>query len=179
MYKLLKIIIKMDIDGMVGLLDLDLCDVDIKFLLNINLDIRNNGMSCDALIEYGSEGQFSKGYRRLYDLYDIMNCVISLNNGVKLDFNDLKILKKKDYSKYVLFISVLIVLFQVFSDGNHRTAQMYYYKKTGDKLSDNIMKKINVLLSSFEYISFRMSLNTYSDLNVLSSLLFLVCDKCR
>lgn len=143
----------------------DLIDVNIDFdhniikeLLDINLSIRNSNLQENSFIKYGSQKQFEKGYRRLYDWFHLKEYdIIYLSDNNKMDIKFLKPLKHENKDAYYFCMSGLIILFQVFSDGNHRTAQEYYFKNTGKCIDYKKMEKINHLFSTFDYYGFRIN----------------------
>jgi len=143
----------------------DLIDINIDFnhpiineLLNINLSIINRNLDVNSFVKYGSEKQFGKGYRRLHDWFHLKEYdIIYLSDNNKFDIKFLKSLKRENKDAYYFCISGLIILFQVFSDGNHRTANEYYFKNTNKHIELEKMKKINHLFSLFDYYTFRVN----------------------
>lgn len=152
----------------------DLIDVDINFnhdiikeLLDINLSIVNINLDVNSLVKYGSQKQFGKGYRRLYDWFNLFETnIVYLKNGQDIEIKPLKYLKNNDKNCYYFCLTGLIILFQVFSDGNHRTAQEYYFRMTNKYIDSKKMDKINHLFSKFDYYIFRTSEHkTYEMIN--------------
>ena len=45
-------------------------------------------------------------------------------------------------------LAVLIIVFQIFGDGNHRTAYLFYEKKLGYPISDELIERIKPTLNS-------------------------------
>lgn len=155
----------------------DLLNIEIDFnnniisdLLNINLSIINNNLYMNSYVKYGSQKQFGKGYRRLYDWFNLFQYnIIYLTNGENLEIKKLKYLKNHDKTCYYFCFAGLIILFQVFSDGNHRTAKEYYFKMTNKEIDSKQMDKINHLLSRFDYYVFRT--NEYKTYEMINSIL--------
>ena len=143
----------------------DIHDVNINFdnyiikeLLDINLNIINANLDLNSIVKYGSQKQFGKGYRRLYDWFNLREYnIIHLSNNETIEIKMLKYLKNKDKNCYYFCVSGLIILFQVFSDGNHRTANDYYFKNTNKYIDSKQMEKINHLFSIFDYYTFRVN----------------------
>lgn len=130
----------------------------LKELLDINLSIINNNLDENSLVKYGSNKQFGKGYRRLYDWFHLKEYnILHLSDNKQIEIKLLKYLKNKDPLCYYFCLAGLIILFQVFSDGNHRTAQEYYFKMTHNYINSKKMDKINHLFSIFDYYNFRIN----------------------
>jgi hypothetical protein len=139
-------------------LNIDFTDFTIKELLEINLDILNNNNNNPQPIRYASQLQFSKGYRRLYDWFHLTKYgIIYLSTNESIEIKLLKTLKNDNKNAYYFCLAGLIILFQVFSDGNHRTAHEYYLKKTGKIIKYEKNAKINKLFSIFDYYGYRIN----------------------
>lgn len=151
-------------------INIDLNHPLIKELLYINLSIINRNLDANLLVKYGSEKQFAKGYRRLHDWFHLKQYdIIYLSDNNKINVKFLKSLKIENKDAYYFCISGLIILFQVFSDGNHRTAQEYYFKNTNKHIELKKMEKINHLFSLFDYYSFRI--NEYKIYEMINTIL--------
>ena len=149
-------------------LNIDFTEPIIKELLDINLDILNN--NCLDTIIYASPLQFSKGYRRLYDWFYLTKYdIIYLSTNESIEIKILKTLKRDNKVAYYFCLAGLIVLFQVFSDGNHRTAHDYYFKKTGKVIKYEKIMKINKLFSIFDYYVYRI--NDYKMYELLNTII--------
>lgn len=142
----------------------DLIELNIDFnhpviyeLLHINLDILNKQKKDDMLsIEFASTGQFSKGYRRLYDWFHLKEYGnLELTSNKYLQIDNLESMKYNEHL-YYFCLSGFIILFQVFSDGNHRTAEQYYWVKTKRKINTAQMCEINSLFNIIDYYNFRV-----------------------
>lgn len=141
----------------------DIIELNIDFkhpvifeILQINLEILNKKNGCTTLIEYGSNQQFSKGYRRLYDWFHLKEYgKIELSYNKYIKFDSLESIKSNEHL-YYFCLSGLIILFQVFSDGNHRTAEQYYLLKTKKKISIAQMCEINSIFNIIDYYNFRI-----------------------
>jgi len=114
------------------------------------------------LLANGRERQFSKGFDRLHawlsltyktpsqfgvDKYDEPYIVKSLNNP---RIND-------DAKLYVL--SALIVIFQVFGDGNHRTSSEFFKRNTGRELREEEKNLIEDFNRKYDW--YRIANNSY------------------
>lgn len=118
-----------------------------QLMINPNINKEQFRMQYrNELLKNFMEKQFSKGFRRLkvwLDLaYKIPPIFIDIN-GVNHTIKSLNI--ENSDSKYFA-LAGLMVVFQVFGDGNHRTAGEYFKKNTGKTLTEqelNIIKNIN------------------------------------
>ncbi|MEX0595170.1 MAG: hypothetical protein WD512_01640 [Candidatus Paceibacterota bacterium] len=97
------------------------------------------------------EKQFSKGLERLKSwllLYNHSVCWHPYTNKIN-QYNPY--FANLETNQKIFCLSVLIILFQVFGDGNHRTAYYFYERKTGVPLSDELKIKINKFHSFNEF----------------------------
>lgn len=119
---------------------------------------RENGDGLEQiqdLIEFNSRiqhrrgnDQFSKGFRRLkvwLDLYHNPPVFID-KNGREYEVKSFKDISDPYTKAYVL--AGLIVIFQVFGDGNHRTADNYFYTATGRNLTQQQMDLIDDVMNT-------------------------------
>ena len=118
------------------------------WLIEFNLSIQRNR---DANIPLFSNKQFSKGYRRLKMWLDLAY----KTPPVYIDENDKQELVKSlniPYSEAKIYaLAGLLVIFQVFGDGNHRTANYFYNKYTGQTISPKQFDAIDNMRREFDY----------------------------
>jgi len=122
-------------------------DKVVNFLTESNKQVRR--ISDDDFI--GSRLQFSKGYRRIYDWIHLF-----FRNFVKdKDIHTTKIfhtnLNRYPSEKRFFILSGLIVVFQLFSDGNHRTASNFYTQYTGNQLTHEMLRCIDRVMMVNDY----------------------------
>ena len=106
------------------------------------------------LLENGREKQFSKGFDRLHtwlnlsykkhsqigvDKYGKPNIVKTLSNPVL------------DKSAKLYALAGLMVIFQVFGDGNHRTASKYFKQNVGRELRDEEKDLIEIFNKIYDW----------------------------
>jgi hypothetical protein len=120
-------------------------------IVNYNITVRQLDISIDLNTLEGiifrqenlSIGNIisSKGINRLKSLYDFINGYNSQNNQLISWFNIIK-------PRYLtILVACYIINAQVFSDGNHRTAELYliksgYYSSDVSKVIIDIIKEI-------------------------------------
>lgn len=96
---------------------------------------------------------FEKGKERLETLkallkeppflYFIENPDYNVNNPNDTNIlKELQIIKETKLDKYYFILASLIIIFQVFSDGNHRTANEFYRIYTGNNISPKQFEEI-------------------------------------
>lgn len=129
----------------------------------------------DKWVEYAKthyEVVFEKGMERL----ETWKCL--LNNQPFLyfkknptysttepDYNNsipkLKSIKERDEDAYYFILAAFIIILQVFSDGNHRTATYFYNKFTGNVLSELKLKEIDKMRRNnpFDYYNLKQNPN--------------------
>jgi len=52
-------------------------------------------------------------------------------------------------------LAVLIIVFQIFGDGNHRTAYLFYEKKLGYPISDELIERIKHFHSQYDFFNLK------------------------
>lgn len=113
---------------------------------------------------------FEKGYNRLYSwrallndhpfLYFPDNSTYSKNSpNDKNVITQLYNLKISDKYKYYFILAACIIIFQVFSDGNHRTAMYFYNKSTGNELTKTQLKAIDNIRRNFPFDYYNLNEN--------------------
>ena len=111
---------------------------------------------------------FSKGFQRLDTWINLLNdrpmlyftkeiVPISREDQEQLDelLNNLNYLKENKKEKYYFIMASLIIIFQVFGDGNHRTANYFMKNMTYLEINKAQMNKINELLSRNDYYTIK------------------------
>jgi hypothetical protein len=126
------------------------------------------------LSENNNQRLFSKGMDRLQTWVKLLQDEPQLYFSKKIvpENSEQQIILQKIIhklkSKYKFFILAgLIVIFQVFGDGNHRTAKYFYKLTTGENIYLNQEKKINNLLRNNDY--YTISKNPIIQLNSIIS----------
>lgn len=88
------------------------------------------------------ENQFSKGVQRLHRWMDLSNSPGLLQ------------IQRENEDKYHFIMASLIIIWQVFGDGNHRTASHYYQQTTGKSMTMDVQEGfINPLIGEYEFIT--------------------------
>ena len=127
-------------------------------LIEFNLSIQRNR---DATIQLFSNKQFSKGYRRLKMWLDLAY----KTPPVYIDENDKQEIVKSlniPYSESKIYaLAGLMVIFQVFGDGNHRTANEYFKSYTGKSLTEKQMNYINDVMNMRGNDFYQIATNRY------------------
>lgn len=127
-------------------------------LIEFNLSIQRNR---DASIQLFSNKQFSKGFRRLKMWLDLAYKIPPLY----IDENDKQEIVKSlniPYSEAKLYaLAGLMVIFQVFGDGNHRTANEYFKSYTGKSLTEKQMNYINDVMNMRGNDFYQIATNRY------------------
>lgn len=107
------------------------------------------------LIEFNSQiqrrsgnDQFSKGFRRLKMWLDLAYKKPSVFVGKNGEAYAVKSLNVPDSEAKTYALAGLMVIFQVFGDGNHRTAAQYFQSITGRNLTEQEMEFINSVHNS-------------------------------
>jgi len=75
------------------------------------------------------------------------NCNIPDNNII----SQLIYIKEEDPNKYYFILAAFMIIFQVFGDGNHRTANYFYNKYTGTDISPKKLKAIDNIRRTERY----------------------------
>lgn len=124
-------------------------------------DLLNESLSFKEFIYYNAkirnishddvEKQFSKGLDRLKSWLLLYNHSIYWHPYTKKHEEYAADFANLSKNQKIFCLSVLMILFQVFGDGNHRTAYYFYEKKIGISLSDEIKIKINKFHSFNEF----------------------------
>jgi len=107
---------------------------------------------------------FSKGAERMNTWKYLLNepPTVYFSNEIKPHTPDentllqdiikqLQYLKNNKIQLYYFIFAALIILFQVFGDGNHRTAAYFMKKYTGNDITLHQMKFINGLMNKLDY----------------------------
>jgi len=118
---------------------------------------------------------FSKGYERLNTWIHLFNDKPILYFTKKIFpktqeekylftelMNKLNYIRKNKKVEYLFILSALIIIFQVFGDGNHRTAK-YFMKINGGNISKKQEEMINNILRVNDY--FTISNNSIEQMN--------------
>lgn len=88
------------------------------------------------------ENQFSKGIERLNRWMDLSNSPGLLR------------IQRENADKFHFIMASLIIIWQVFGDGNHRTASHYYHQTTGKSMTMDFQEVfINPLIGDYEFIT--------------------------
>lgn len=124
-------------------------DKVVNFLTKENKKVR--GIEEESFI--GSRVQFSKGYRRFYDwIY-----LFSKNVVKEKDIRTTKLINtnlgdyEADSRQRYFILSGLVIIFQIFSDGNHRTASNFYKQYTGNQLTHEMLRCIDDIMRRNDY----------------------------
>ncbi len=112
-------------------------------LADYNKSIRSN---CETI-----ETQFSKGLDRLKSWLLLHSRNISWNpytNPQGFYEPEFAALNEKER---IFCLTALIIFYQVFGDGNHRTAYYFYEKEMGFPISERLKYNINIFHKNCEY----------------------------
>lgn len=110
---------------------------------------------------YLDKNQFSKGKNRL-DTWLYLTTedpfIYFKNNSIykfipPKTYQYLTELKNMEKNNLYFVLAGLMVIFQVFGDGNHRTSNYFYKIMTNKTITNKQFEKINQLLREFDYIS--------------------------
>jgi hypothetical protein len=129
-----------------------------------NYENWNNFFSSD-----NNKNLFSKGFQRLDTWINLLNEPSRLyftkeivpsssrEDQYLLDelLNTLDYLKQNKKEKYYFILASLIIIFQVFGDANHRTANYFMKNMTYLEINTAQMNKINELLSLNDYYTIK------------------------
>jgi hypothetical protein len=118
--------------------------LNFKEYIDYNASIRNISI-------YSFEKLFSKGSDRLKSWILLYNHSVywhPVNNKFKI--HD-PMFEHMEHSKKIFCLTVAMIAFQVFGDGNHRTAYYFYEKNVGFPLSDEIKIQIGHFHSLQEF----------------------------
>jgi prophage maintenance system killer protein len=158
---------------------------DIQISTSINLYKNTSGYSRPMICNYVSENSyeawnyfytvdnnknlFLKGYERLKTWIHLFNDKPSFyfNKEIypiteeekylySITIDRLIYFKKNKNLEYLFILSALIIIFQVFGDGNHRTAK-YFMKINGGLLTKKQEEMINNILRINDYYSISMN----------------------
>jgi hypothetical protein len=107
---------------------------------------------------------FSKGFERLDTWKQLFKYIPSVYfskeiipktpqdiEAINKIINKLTYLKNNNKFIYFFIFSSLIIIFQVFGNGNHRTAQYFMKSNQQCNISEKQMKRINLLLNCNDY----------------------------
>ena len=126
------------------------CQTDIyKMIVNYNKELR---CDCDSF-----DKQFSKGIDRLKSWLLLYENNLSWNpytNATGCYETAFAILNDKEKT---LCLTVLMIVYQVFGDGNHRTAYYFYEKQMGFAISDKIKQNINDFYRYHDYTTIKVN----------------------
>jgi hypothetical protein len=145
-----------------------------KELINYNNTLRNYSdeqMHNEILIN-NSKMQFSKGINRLKTwMFLAYNTPSVLWNEFAHTFTSFDIMDELNKEQRAYICSALIIYFQVFGDGNHRTAYKYFQHITGRELSLNEKYCIYTIREDYHHILAEdcPTYNLYSIINILLS----------
>jgi hypothetical protein len=113
-----------------------------------------------------SSRQFNKGLERLkYWVHLAYDDPPMLWNG-KEDFIPINSLAEGLTQEEKIFVlAVLMVIFQVFGDGNHRTASEFFYREIGRSLSTGEIELLNSLARENDYNALLHMYNPEKNIN--------------
>jgi hypothetical protein len=86
--------------------------------------------------------------------------------------NKIKHFRNSNKNVYYFILSALIIVFQVFGDGNHRTAAHFYKKMTNKDITSLQMGKINTILNNLDYNA--ITINPIKRMDELLNRLYLI-----
>lgn len=126
--------------------------LSFKEFIYYNAEIRN--ISHDAI-----DKQFSKGLDRLKSWLLLYNHSIYWHPYTKKTQEYAADFANLNRNQKTFCLTVLMILFQVFGDGNHRTAYYFYEKKLGFALSAELKMKIIQFHSLHEFSMINLNLD--------------------
>lgn len=128
---------------------IDLCNRDPQRHVCNNVSMNNDDEWYQYYSKNNNENLFSKGRDRFERWKEL--------ESIKLDNEEIKqrltIIRNSNKHHFYFVISALIIIFQVFGDGNHRTAVYYFNKMTNSTIKDTQITKIQNILRTFDYPS--------------------------
>ena len=104
-----------------------------KMIVDYNKSLRSD---CSTF-----EKQFSKGIDRLRSWLLLYQTNISWN----------------PYTERIFCLTALLITYQVFGDGNHRTAYHFYEKHTGYAISERLKQNINDFYRYHDYTTIKVN----------------------
>lgn len=125
--------------------------------------IENNEEEWNPFFSIGNhKNLFAKGIERLNTWKHLMlnsslffsKPIVSHPDNAKMEkeiTDQLNNLKDKNRNSYYFIFAALIIVFQVFGDGNHRTAQYFMELMNVPKINNSQMLEINNLMSPYDY----------------------------
>jgi len=137
-----------------------LCNKNTQHPVCQNVSMNNDDEWYQYYSKNNNENLFSKGRDRFERWKEL--------ESIKLDNEEIKqrltIIRNSNKHHFYFVISALIIIFQVFGDGNHRTAAEYFKKmikstikdtknKNIPTITDTQMTNINNILRRFDYLS--------------------------
>ena len=126
---------------------IDLCNRDTRPPVCDNVSTNNNEEWNNYYSKKNNKHLFSKGRDRFKKWKDLESIKLD-NEVIKQILTDIR---NSNKHHFYFVIAALIIIFQVFGDGNHRTAAEYFNKMTNSTIKDIQMTKINNILSTFNY----------------------------
>ena len=128
---------------------IDLCNRDPQRPVCNNVSMNNNNEWewNQYYSKNDNEQLFSKGIDRFKKWKDLESIKLD-NEVIKQRLTDIR---NSNKHHFYFVIAALIIIFQVFGDGNHRTAVYYFNKMTNSTIKDTQMTEINNILSTFNY----------------------------
>lgn len=128
---------------------IDLCNRDPQRHVCNNVSMNNNDEWYHYYSKNNNKHLFSKGRERFKKWKEL--------ESIKLDNEEIKQrltnIRNSNKHHFYFVISALIIIFQVFGDGNHRTAVYYFNKMTNSTIKDTQITKIQNILRTFDYLS--------------------------
>jgi len=141
---------------------IDLCNRDPQRPVCNNVSMNNNNEWewNQYYSKNNNEHLFSKGIDR-FKRWKELESIELYNKEIKQRLTDIR---NSNKHHFYFVISALIIIFQVFGDGNHRTAAEYFKKmikstikdtknKNIPTITDTQMTNINNILRRFDYLS--------------------------
>ena len=126
-----------------------LCNKNTQHPVCQNVSMNNDDEWYQYYSKNNNENLFSKGRDRFERWKEL--------ESIKLDNEEIKqrltIIRNSNKHHFYFVISALIIIFQVFGDGNHRTAVYYFNKMTNSTIKDTQITKIQNILRTFDYPS--------------------------
>lgn len=128
---------------------IDLCNRDPQRPVCNNVSMNNNNEWewNQYYSKNDNEQLFSKGRNR-FKKWKKLESIKLDNEVIKQRLTDIR---NSNKHHFYFVIAALIIIFQVFGDGNHRTAVYYFNKMTNSTIKDTQMTEINNILSTFNY----------------------------
>lgn len=138
---------------------IDLCKRDSQHPVCNNVSMNDNDEWYQYYSKNDNEHLFSKGRDRFEKWKELESIELyNKKNKQRLTYIHNKKIKQRltnihnsNKQHFYFVIAALIIIFQVFGDGNHRTAVYYFKKMTKSTIEDIQMTGINNILSTFNY----------------------------